>query len=88
MNSTEEIFATIRALSFGITEDTYFAGVRQGHTLLTRLRDMGLEREQVSQPLYQFHNSLEDGFSRDFIADLLDYVVGWCSPQARIWEDE
>lgn len=87
MNSTEEILAAIRALSFGITEDTYFAGVQQGYTRLTRLRDMGLKQEQAYQPLYQFHNSLEEGLPRDFIADLLDYVVGWCSPQARIWEE-
>ena len=88
MNSTEEILAAIRALTLGITEDTYSAGVQQGYTLLTRLRDMGLKQEQAYQPLCQFHNSLEEGLPRDFIADLLDFVVGWCSPQSRIWEEE
>ncbi len=31
--------------------------------------------------------NVEDNLSRDYIADILDYVVGWCSPQDWIWNE-
>lgn len=45
-----------------------------------------MEKERVYQVLLQDHNALEDGLSRDYMADLLDYAAGWCSPQNRIWD--
>lgn len=85
MNDSEEIFAQIKLLCLSITETTYDTGIQQGHELLVRLRDLGLEKESVYQSLLQYHNSLEAGLSRDYLADIMDFVVGWCSPQWLIW---
>lgn len=87
MNNIEEIIAQIKILSSHITEDAYCIRIRQGYELLVRLHDMGVEKESVYQPLFQYHNSLEDSRSRDYMADILDYVAGWCSPQYYIWND-
>ena len=78
MNNSEKIFAQIKMLSSHITENTYYDRIQQGYALLTELHDMNL---------YEYHNSLNDGLSRDYIADLLDYVAGWCPLQYRIWND-
>lgn len=85
MNDSEEIFAQIKLLCLSITETTYDTGIQQGYELLVRLRDLGLEKESVYQSLLQYHNSLEAGLSRDYLADIMDFVVGWCSPQWLIW---
>lgn len=87
MNNIEEMITQIKILSSHITEDTYCVRIRQGYELLVRSHDMSLEKESVYQPLFQYHNSLDDGLSRDYIADILDYVVGWCSLQDDIWND-
>lgn len=84
MNNIEEIITQIKILSSHITEDTYCIRVWQGYELLVRLHDMGFEKESVHQPLFQYHNSLEGSRSSDYIADILDYVVGWCSPQQQL----
>lgn len=86
MDNSKEIIAQIKKLSLTVTENTYETGKQQGYELLLRLHDLGLEKDNVYQLLFQYHNSLEDNLSRDYIADILDYVVGWCSPQYRIWE--
>lgn len=87
MNSCKEIFAQIENLSSHVTEDTYYGKLQQGYTLLVSLHDMGFGKEDVYQTLFQYNNGLDDSLSRDFIADLLDYVTGWCSPSCRIWHD-
>ena len=81
----EEIITQIKILS--LQRAPYCVRIRQGYELLVRLHDMGQKKESVYQPLFQYHNSLDDNLSRDYIADILDYVVGWCSPQDRIWND-
>ena len=86
MDNSKEIIAQIEKISLTVTESTYDIGIQQGYELLLRLHDLGLEKDNVYQLLFQYHNSLEDNISRDYIADILDYVVGWCSPQYRIWE--
>ena len=82
----KEIIAQIKNISMTVTENTYDIGKQQGYELLLKLHDLGLEKDSVYQLLFQYHNSLEDNISRDYIADILDYVVGWCSPQYYIWE--
>ena len=85
MNNSEEILDQIKMLSLSVTEENYHARVQQGYKFLITLRDLGVEKERAYQALFQYHNRLEDGLSRDYIADILDYIVGWCSPQCRIW---
>lgn len=81
-----EIIIQIKMLSLSVTEENYHAVIQKGYKFLVRLHDLGAEKENVYQALFQYHNSLEDNLSRDYIADILDYIVGWCSPQNRIWD--
>lgn len=86
MDNSQKIIAQIIELSSTVTENTYDIGITQGYDLLLRLHDLGLEKDNVYQLLFQYHNSLEDNLSRDYIADILDYICGWCSPQYHIWK--
>lgn len=85
MNDIEEIIEQIKILASSVTESTYNTEIKQGYEFLAKLHDFGVDKESVYQPLFQYLSSLEDGISYDFIADILDYVVGWCSPQCCIW---
>lgn len=86
MDNGKEIIAQIKKISLTVTENTYDIGIQQGYELLLKLHDLGLEKDKVYQLLLQYHNSLTDNLSRDYIADILDYVCGWCSSQYRIWK--
>lgn len=85
MNKIDEMIYQIKVLSLSITEENYFARVQEGYRLLIKLHDLDIEKEYIHQALFQYYNSLEDNLSCDYIGDILDYVVGWCSPQYRIW---
>lgn len=87
MNNSENIIAQIRMLCQSVTENTYDTGIQQGFELLAKLYRLGTDKESVYQSLLQYHNNLEDNLSRDFIADILDFVTGWCSPQNYIWKN-
>lgn len=84
-NETEELILRIKNLAVDITDATYGSRIEQGYELLVKLRDRGLEKEQVYEQLILYHDGLAESLSRDYIAELLDYTVGWCSPQKKIW---
>ena len=87
MNRMEEIMEQIKRLSLTVTEEEYSATLEQGYELLVKLHDLGAEKESVYQSLLAYHSGLEDGITYNYIADLLDYVAGWCSASNRIWKD-
>lgn len=82
------VICQIKALCASVTEQTYHAILRQGYKCLTALHDMGQNQQQVYQPLADYYSRLEDGIARDCVAYLLDFVIGWCSPQWHIWRSE
>lgn len=75
----------IKLLSTAVTTEEYSAYQEQVYELLVKLRDSGVDKDCVYRALSEYLNSLEDGIAYDFIADILDYVVGWCSPGKNIW---
>ena len=85
MNHIEEMLEQIKILSSSVTEETYGTKLEQGYDLLVKLHDLGVDKDAVYQPLLAYHSSLEDGMAYDYIADILDYVVGWCAPHRSIW---
>ena len=87
MNSMDEIMEQIKLLSSTVTEEEYSAKLEQGYELLVRLHDLGADKDSVYQTLFTYLNSLEDGISYNFIADTLDFVIGWCSPEKSIWKE-
>jgi len=75
----------IKLLSTSVTAEEYSAYHEQGYELLVKLRDSGVDKDSVYRALSEYLSSLEAGIAYDFIADILDYVVGWCSPEKNIW---
>ena len=82
----EDIMEQIKLLSASVTEDAYNTSLEQGYELLVRLRELGADKDSVYRTLSEYFNSLEDGMSYDFMADVLDFVVGYCSPERFIWD--
>lgn len=87
MNNSEEMIAQIKMLCSSVTEDNYDVIIQQCHNLLSKLCDLGLEKKSVYRILLDYYNNLEDGISSDCVADVLDFITDWCSPQKRIWKD-
>ncbi len=88
MGSTEYITEQIKALAVSVTEKEYSTFLEQGYELLAELHESGVDKDSVYRPLFAYFNSLEDGISYNFIADILDFVSGWCSPEKRIWDKD
>lgn len=61
-----------------------------GYGLLIKLYDQGFEKDYVYQTLLAQFVQLQDcdEFKSDLLADLMDFVVGWCSSCNRIWDSE
>ncbi len=87
INDSENIVAPIKMLCQSVTESTYDTEIQQDFKLLPKLYGLGTNKKSVYQLLLQYHNNLENSLSRDFIADVLDFVTGWCSPQNYIWKN-
>ena len=81
MDENDCLKAQIEALCACAARDGYRGALLRGRRLLLSLRDEGLTPEAIYRLLFACHNGLEDGPARDFAADLLDFVVGWCAPQ-------
>ena len=87
MGNSDEIIAQIEELLLLLTKDNYDSKIQEGYLILLKLRNLGLDREVVYQTLYKYYNTLTDNLNSNFIADILDFVDGWCSPQYFIWSD-
>ncbi len=85
MNRMEEITEQIKRLSSTVTEEEYNTYLERGYELLVELHELGIDKDSVYRVLSEYLGSLGDGISYDFIADILDYVSGWCSPEKAIW---
>ena len=85
MSLSDKLFNQIKQLSTNITEENYYARHEQGYDNLIKIKDSGMEQGQAFKLLLKYHNSLEDGLSKEWIADLLDCICGWCAPHKYIW---
>ena len=84
MSLSDELFNQIKQLSTNITEENYCTCHEQGYDILIKIKNLGIEQGQAYNLLLKYHNSLEDGLSKEWIADLLDCICGWC-PHKYIW---
>lgn len=87
-SNRKEILEQIKILSMTVTEEEYNTNLEQSYKWLVKLHDWGVDKDNVYRPLFEYLNSLEDGISYNFIADTLDFVTGWCSPEKRIWDKD
>ena len=85
MSLSDKLFNQIKQLSTNITEENYYACYEQGYDILSKIKDLGIEQEYTYNLLFKYYNSLENRLSKEWIADLLDCICGWCAPHKYIW---
>ena len=78
----------IKQLSKAVTESNYSDYSKQGYDMLIAIHDLGLTKGSVYKIFYEYYKSLEVGLLREWFADMLDYICGWCDPEKYIWKDE
>ena len=49
---------------------------------------MGTSKEDTYNLFFQYYDGLQDGLSKEWIGDMLDYISGWCNPEKHIWRDD
>ena len=49
---------------------------------------MGISKEDTYNLFFQYYDGLQDGLSKEWIGDMLDYISGWCNPKKHIWRDD
>lgn len=55
------------------------------HQALSRFAAEGGTSEQANAVVLALLDNTDDEGERDFLANIGDCVVGWCSPRYRIW---
>ncbi|MBF1361016.1 MAG: hypothetical protein HXM76_04080 [Mogibacterium diversum] len=85
MCTADELFNQIKQLSTNITEENYHAYNMQGYDILIKIKELRVAQEQASNILFRYHNNLADSLNKQWIADMLDYICGWCAPEKYIW---
>ena len=87
MSDFEKLLTQIKQLSTTITEENYDDSGKQGYAILMRIHDLGITQDQAYSTFFYYYNSLEEGLSKAWIADMLDYISGWCNPEKYIWKN-
>lgn len=85
MSDFEKLFMKIKQLSTAIIEENYDDYTKQGYAILMRIHDLGITQDQAYSTIFYYYNSLQDGLSKEWIADMLDYISRWCNPEKYIW---
>lgn len=88
MDDFENLFTELKQLSNDITEANYYDYGKQGYDILVRIHDMGISKEDTYNLFFQYYDGLQDGLSKEWIGDMLDYISGWCNPEKHIWRDD
>ena len=76
MSDFENLFIQLKQLSVVITEENYNDYFNVGYDILIRIHGLGITKEQAYSILLKYYNSLEDGLSKEWFADLLDCICG------------
>ena len=87
MDDFEKSFTQIKQLSTAVTEANYYDYCKQGYDILVRIYDSAVPQERVYNAFFEHYTSLQEGLSKDWFADMLDYICGWCNPEKYIWKE-
>ena len=60
-------------------------GYPEGHALLRKFKDAGGGQQTAYRVLEALREHADDE-TEDVILELMDAVIGWCSPQQTIWD--
>lgn len=77
----------IERLCTSLSTKNHDEHIQEGYNLLKKWHHLGYKKEDVYNVFHQYYQNCDDEFVSDFIADLMDDIVGWCSPQMKIWKD-
>ena len=88
MDDFEHLFTELKQLSNDITEANYYDYGKQGYDILVRIHDMGISKGDTYNVFLQYYDGLQDGLSKAWIGDMLDYISGWCNPEKHSWRDD
>ena len=88
MDEFKSMINQIKKISLSVEKHTYETSQKQAYVLLRKLHDAGYTKDEVYQSLLSFQATLKDSLSYDFICDLMDVVINWCSIDLQIWKDE
>jgi len=88
MDDFEKSFTQIKQLSTAVTEENYYDCGKQGYDILVRIHDSAVPQERVYNAFFEHYTSLQEGLSKDWFADMLDYICGWTAPQWHIWRSD
>ena len=71
----------------GIDEAAF---ISRGYGVLVKLYDLGFTKDEVYHTLLERYIQYMhcNEFKSDLLADLMDFVVGYCSPCYRIWDSD
>ncbi|KOS62212.1 hypothetical protein FJQ98_17350 [Lysinibacillus agricola] len=56
------------------------------HKILKEYKDAGGKQNDAYAVLESLRGDLKDDSSEDILLELLDVVIGFCSPHIRIWD--
>jgi len=56
------------------------------HKILKEYKDAGGMQNDAYVVLESLREDLKDGSSEDLLLEVLDVVIGFCSPNIRIWD--
>ena len=87
MSDFEKLFSQIKQLATIVTDENYNEYSKRGYDILMRIHDLGITQDQAYSTFFYYYNSLQDGLSKEWIADMLDYISGWCNPEKYIWKN-
>lgn len=79
----EQGITGIKKLSIFVCKETYAETLQQGYEIIAVLHEVGYSKMLIYQSLMDYKEQLKEGITKEYIKDIIDWVVGYCSPQ---WE--
>ena len=84
----ESLFLQIIEYSNQVTDENFQEYAELGFNLLRRIHHLGIKETQVYERFFTYYDSLQDGMIKEWFAEMLDYISGWCHSEKSIWNHQ
>lgn len=84
----ESLFLQIIEYSNQVTDENFQEYAELGFNLLRRIHHLGIKETQVYERFFTYYNSLQDGMIKEWFAEMLDYISGWCHSEKYLWNNQ
>lgn len=85
MTEFESLFLQIIEYSNQVTDENFQEYAELGYDLLRKIHHLGMKETGVYERFFSYYSSLLDGLIKDWFAEMLDYISGWCHPEKYFW---